>query len=118
MKLSYCVLGTNDLAAAKAFYTAFFAGSEVQHVADTDRMIFWQSPDFAFAVATPFDEQVATHGNGTMIGFDLGSQEAVDTLHQKALELGGACAGKPGPRGPRYSAYVRDLDRNKLCLFA
>jgi predicted lactoylglutathione lyase len=49
------------------------------------------------------------------------SREAVDKAHAKALELGGQCAGPPGPRGPAemnfYAAYVRDLDGNKLGLF-
>lgn len=38
------------------------------------------------------------------------------------LQLGGACEGAPGLRGPDgeqafYGAYFRDLDGNTLCAF-
>ncbi len=40
-------------------------------------------------------------------------------LHAKALALGGADEGAPGPRGggAAYFAYFRDLDGNKLCAY-
>lgn len=116
MKLNYAVLGTNDMGAAEAFYDGLFAGMGLNKMAPSDRMIYWLSDGFAFAVATPFDKAPATRGNGTMIGFSLGSQDAVQRLHALALRLGGTNEGAPGPRGPRYSAYVRDPDGNKLCL--
>ena len=37
-----------------------------------------------------------------------------EEYYKKAIELGGTCEGEPNQRGPRYSAYVRDLDKNKL----
>ena len=49
-----------------------------------------------------------------MIGFNVGSTEEVIRLHSTALELGGTCEGEPGQRGPKFSAYVRDLDKNKI----
>ena len=116
MKMNYFVVGTNDMAAATRFYDQLFAQSGMERVSPTDRMTYWLSPDFAFAAAIPFDEQPATHGNGTMVGFCVGSPEEVERLYKLALELGGTCEGAPGQRGPRFSAYVRDLDKNKLCL--
>lgn len=118
MHLGYVVMGTNDLEAAAAFYDALFEGTGITRLGATDRMIYWQGEGFAFAIATPFDQADATIGNGSMIGFDAGSPEAVRRLHQRAVDLGGANEGDPGPRGPRYSSYVRDLDGNKLCLYA
>jgi len=117
MKMSYCVLGTNNRADSIAFYDSLFEQTGLNQVFSTERMTFWQNEDFAFAVATPFDEEPATHGNGTMIGFSVGSTQEVKRLHGKAIELGGTCEGVPGHRGPRFSAYVRDLDKNKLCFF-
>jgi predicted lactoylglutathione lyase len=39
-------------------------------------------------------------------------------MHAKALELGGADEGAPGPRGEQfYAGYFRDLDGNKLNAF-
>lgn len=81
-------------------------------------MTFWQCEDFAFAIAIPFNDEPASNGNGTMIGFNVGSIEEVKRLHHKAIELGGNCEGEPGERGPKFSAYVRDLDKNKIVFCA
>jgi len=49
-----------------------------------------------------------------MIGFNVGSSEEVKRLHKKVIELGGTCEGGPSQRGPKFSAYVRDPDKNKI----
>lgn len=116
MKMNYFVVGTNDMDAAKTFYTALFAQSGLQCMSPSERMTYWLGEDFAFAAALPFDANPATVGNGMMVGFCVGPKEEVIRLHGLALELGGRCEGAPDQRGPRFSAYVRDLDGNKLCL--
>lgn len=116
MKMNYFVVGTNDRDAATKYYDALFEGTEFAQVLSTDRMTYWMAGSFAFAVAVPFDGNPATNGNGTMVGFDVGTNDQVDRLHQKALDLGGSCEGEPQLRGPFYSAYVRDLDQNKICF--
>ena len=30
------------------------------------------------------------------------------------IELGGKCEGESGQRGPKFSAYARDLDNNEI----
>ncbi len=116
MKMNYFVLGTNDMEAAIKFYDSLFEQTEFQQTFATERMIFWQGEDkdSAFAVAKPFNEEPATHGNGTMLGLSVGAIDEVKRLYQKALQLGGTCEGEPRQRGPRFSAYIRDLDRNKI----
>ncbi|MCK0142127.1 VOC family protein [Aliiroseovarius sp. F20344] len=116
MKMNYFVVGTNDMEAAKTFYSALFDQSGLQCLSPSDRMTYWVGEDFAFAAAKPFDENPATVGNGMMVGFSVGGAEEVTRMHALAIDLGGTCEGKPGQRGPRFSAYVRDLDGNKLCL--
>ena len=116
MQMNYVVVGTNDMAAAAHFYDQLFEQSGVERVSSTDRMTFWLGPDFAFAAAIPFDENPATNGNGTMVGFSVGSADEVERLHALAIKLGGQSEGAPNQRGPRYSAYVRDLDSNKICF--
>lgn len=116
MKMNYFVVGTNDMAASKAFYDALFAQSGLQGMSPTDRMTYWLGEDFAFATAIPFDAKPASVGNGMMVGFCVGPKEEVIRLHALALELGGTDEGAPNQRGPKFSAYVRDLDGNKLCL--
>ncbi len=116
MKMNYFVVGTNDMDAATEFYDQLFAQSGLERVSPTDRMTYWLGTDFAFAAAIPFDKKPATNGNGTMVGFSVGSAEEVERMHSLAIRLGGTSEGEPKRRGPRFSAYVRDLDRNKLCF--
>lgn len=118
MKMNYVVVGTNDITASRAFYDALFEDTGLQTMSPSERMTYWVSEAFAFAVAHPFDGEPATNGNGTMIGFSVGSPADVTRLHALALALGGTCEGTPGQRGPKFSAYVRDLDGSKLCLSA
>ena len=118
MKMNYFVVGTNDLEASTKFYNSLFEQTELNQVLSTERMTFWQGEDedSAFAVATPFNKEPATNGNGTMIGFSVGSIDEVRRLYKKAIGLGGTCEGEPNQRGPRFSAYVRDLDKNKIAF--
>ncbi|MBD5769625.1 VOC family protein [Marinomonas colpomeniae] len=116
MKMNYFVLGTNNMPSAVRFYDALFEQTGFIQTFATDRMTYWQNDEMAFALAIPFDEEEATNGNGTMLGFGVDSVEEVKRLHKKAIELGGRCEGEPNARGPFFSAYVRDLDNNKLCF--
>ena len=116
MKMNYCVLGTNDMSASIKFYDALFEPAGLKGVSPSGRMTYWLGEAFAFATALPFDENPARHGNGSMVGFCVGTAEEVRRYHDRAIALGGICEGAPGSRGPRFSAYVRDLDGNKLCF--
>lgn len=116
MKMHYSVLGTNNMEASIKFYDSLFEKTDLKQVFANERMTYWQCADFTFAVAIPFNEAPATNGNGTMIGISVGSNDEVIRLHKKAIELGGTCEGEPNQRGPYFSAYVRDLDHNKLCF--
>lgn len=118
MNMNYFVVGTNNLKVATQFYDSLFGDTEFDRVMSNERMSYWQGSDKdgAFAVAIPFDESPANNGNGTMVGFSVNTREEVKKLYEKAIELGGSCEGEPNTRGPRFSAYVRDLDRNKLCF--
>lgn len=116
LKMNYCVLGTNNMDAAIAFYDSLFEGENLQKMKASARMTYWLGEDFAFAVALPFNELPATNGNGTMLGFNVGTSEQVIKLYNKAINLGGTCEGQPNQRGPRFSAYIRDLDKNKICF--
>jgi predicted lactoylglutathione lyase len=65
-----------------------------------------------------YDGNPATVGNGTLVALVVDSPETGQALHARALELGGANEGDPGPRtGPFYAGYFRDLDGNKLNAF-
>jgi predicted lactoylglutathione lyase len=117
MKMNYFVFGTNDMQSAVSFYDALFVGSEMKKINDEGRMTLWAGEDFMFALAEPFDDNEATVGNGTMIGLNLKSADEVKRVYAKALSIGGVDEGQPDIRSGRFSAYVRDLDNNKICLF-
>lgn len=71
-----------------------------------------------FWVQLPHDQNAASVGNGTHVGFIARSKGAVNKFHEAALAHGGSNNGEPGPRadyGPDYyGAFVFDLDGNKL----
>ncbi|MDX2370622.1 MAG: VOC family protein [Colwellia sp.] len=117
MKMNYFVFGTNDMTAAVTFYDLIFADCGMTKLHNEGRMTLWGGNEFMFALAEPFDGNTATAGNGNMVGFNLGSSEQVKSLYHKTLTLGATDEGEPGIRSGRFSAYIRDLDNNKLCFF-
>ncbi len=117
----YATVGANNVEKAVAFYEELMGVAGWAKAFDHPRGgRIWRSPSGdMFGVLKPFDEKPATVGNGGMIGLGLDSPAQVDALHAKALALGGADEGAPGPRGggAAYFAYFRDLDGNKLCAY-
>ncbi len=127
--LTYVYIGTNDLERATRFYDALLAPLDMQRCitgdAEWDRIssgwgIYENDGlrEFAFWVGTPFNQQPATAGNGSMVAFRARSWKEVDDFHAAALATGGTSEGAPGLR-PHYNpdfyaAYVRDPDGNKL----
>jgi len=119
--IGYVTLGTNNIDRAAEFYDALLQEIGAGRFMETDTFIAWAvAPDRpALSVTKPFDGNAASVGNGVMVALAVDSQDKVDALHQKAMELGGMDEGAPGPRGDSgfYAAYFRDLDGNKLNAF-
>jgi catechol 2,3-dioxygenase-like lactoylglutathione lyase family enzyme len=118
--IGYVTLGTNDLPRAAAFYDALLAEVGVKRLMDFGRGYAWGSSMGRpmLGIMKPYDGRPATVGNGVMVAIGVDSQEKVDRLYRKALELGGKDEGPAGPRGGSfYAAYFRDLDGNKLNCF-
>jgi catechol 2,3-dioxygenase-like lactoylglutathione lyase family enzyme len=123
--IGYALLGSNDMDRARGFYDALFGTIDVGRLMEfptgaTAWGASWTTP--MLGITPPYDGAAATPGNGTMIALVLDERAKVDTLHAKALQLGGADEGAPGVRGDEgeqafYAAYFRDLDGNKLCAF-
>ena len=115
--IGYTMVGTNDFDKAVRFYDELFASVGINRLFDSEDSVAWGTSMKApgFAVCRPYNKQPATVGNGVMIAIALDSTDKVDAFHAKALELGGADEGAPGPRtGNFYAGYFRDLDGNKL----
>ena len=120
--IGYVTLGTNDLEKAVSFYDQLFATIGAGRFLETEQFVAWSTgmDQAGVSVTKPFDGKPATVGNGTMVAIMLDSNDKVDAFYQKAIELGGTCEGKPGPRGEMsgfYAGYFRDLDGNKLNAF-
>lgn len=120
--IGYVTLGTNDLEKAVSFYDQLFGTIGAGRFLETEQFVAWSTgmDQAGVSITKPFDGKPATVGNGTMVAIMLDSNEKVDAFYQKAIELGGTCEGKPGPRGEMsgfYAGYFRDLDGNKLNAF-
>lgn len=122
--LSHVTVGTNDLARAIGFYDRVLAPLGLCRM-DTDLAQGWAGyalPGEAarpFWVLLPFDGQPATVGNGVTVAFEAEDRATVNAVHAAAMAAGGQDEGGPGLRphyhAGFYSAYMRDLDGNKLC---
>lgn len=122
--LGYVTLGTNNLAAAAAFYDALFADTDICRMMETEGYyIYWSSSQEqpGLALVRPYDGKPATLGNGVMVAMHMPDVQTVNKLYTKAIELGASDEGAPGYRGEStsefYAGYFRDLDGNKLNFF-
>jgi len=118
--IGYVTLGTNDLDRAAAFYDALLGELGASRFMTGERLLAWGTrPDQPMlAVCTPHDGGRAAVGNGTMVALAAGSQDNVQRVHAKALELGASNEGDPGERMQGfYGGYFRDPDGNKLVAF-
>lgn len=116
--LSYATIGTNDLEKSAPFYTELLGTQGVTKFFDHPRggVMFGKDGKLILGVLLPFNGDVATAGNGSMVAFDLPSREAVDAFYAKAISLGATDEGMPGERAPGfYMAYFRDPEGNKFC---
>ena len=115
--IGYAMFGTRDLPRAAAFYDALLGELGATRAMESDRYILWASGSKSpmLGVVKPFDGNDASVGNGTMIALVVDSNDKVDRIYKKAIELGAKDEGPAGPRGDTfYVGYFRDLDGNKL----
>jgi catechol 2,3-dioxygenase-like lactoylglutathione lyase family enzyme len=118
-QIGYVCLGANDFDRACAFYDALTAELGGKRLFPTPHGLMYRLGSGAMIMVTrPYDDKAAHPGNGTMLAINVDTKDDVARVHAKALELGGSCEGKPGPRGQFGEfAYFRDLDGNKIAVF-
>ena len=127
--IGYVTVGSDDIARAKRFYSAFLPALGYGLTEGPDGLSYalpyapdqrTVSPDFY--VKAPYDGAPASAGNGAMIAFQARDQQQVRALHAAALAAGGSDEGPPGFRaayGPRfYVGYLRDPQGNKIALYS
>ena len=118
--IGYAMVGTNDLAKAKAFYDALLGEMGAKVLMDVGRAAFYGTAmgQPMFGICVPYNQEAANPGNGNMIALPGGSRAGVDALYAKAISLGATDEGAPGERMPGfYAGSFRDLDGNKLAFF-
>jgi catechol 2,3-dioxygenase-like lactoylglutathione lyase family enzyme len=127
--IAYVTVGTDDIAGAKRFYSAFLPALDYGLEEGPEGLSYTlpvppgQSaalPDFY--VKPTFDGRPASAGNGTMIAFEARNQKQFRDLHAAALAAGGFDEGQPGFRatyGPHFFVgNLRDPQGNKIALFS
>ncbi|GAA0270945.1 VOC family protein [Alteraurantiacibacter aestuarii] len=120
---SHHMIGTNDLARAKAFYDATFTalGGSEGMLDEVKGRVAYRHNGGVFIVTRPRNGEPATAANGSTIGFAVDTPEQADAWHAAGVVAGGtAIEDPPGVRdlGDRklYLAYLRDPDGHKLCV--
>jgi len=115
------MVGTNDLDKAIKFYDHLLQVIDLKRIVTNKKYAGYsskkESGDIEFYVTNPVNEEKATYGNGTQISFVVDSKETVDNFYNLGIKLGGKDEGTPGIRSDDYYCYIRDLDKNKICVF-
>lgn len=119
--LHHVSVGSTDVVRAGKFYDAVLKPLGYKRVADYSpgAIGYGERKDAPqFWVGLPHDQNAASVGNGTHVGFIAKSKQAVNKFHEAALKAGGSNNGEPGPRpdyGPTYyGSFIYDLDGNKI----
>ena len=119
--IGFVMVGTNDLDKAIKFYDHLLEVIDLKRVVTNEKYAGYsskkESGDIEFYVTNPVNKEKATYGNGTQISFVVDSKETVDNFYNLGIKLGGKDEGTPGIRSDDYYCYIRDLDKNKICVF-
>ena len=123
--IGFVMVGTNDLSKSITYYDALLDLLDLKRVDTSDDYAAYapkNNPEnIEFYVTKPANGDKANFGNGTQISFIAEAKEVVEKFHELAVKLGGKSEGDPGerPEGSKvYYSYIRDLDGNKICVFA
>ena len=125
---SHIMVGSNDIEASKVFYDAVLGtlgckpGILSINPTGQARYLYIHENNM-FIITEPINDEPASGGNGTTIGFSVPDTETGDAWHQAGIENGGeTCEDPPGIRDVKkyvgydmYLAYLRDPSGNKLC---
>ena len=120
--ISFVMVGTNNLDKAINFYDSLIDIIELKRAVTNEKYAGYSPNDkpdeVEFYITNPVNKEKATFGNGTQISFVVNSKELVNKFYNTGIQLGGKNEGAPGIRSGDYYCYFRDLDGNKICVFA
>ena len=122
---SHIMIGTNDIAKARTFYTKVLATLGAGEPMENDsasghKRLFFMHNGAILAISEPINDEPATCANGATLGFACDGLEQVKAFHDAAVAAGGtSIEDPPGPRessmGTLNLSYVLDPDGHKLC---
>jgi catechol 2,3-dioxygenase-like lactoylglutathione lyase family enzyme len=119
--IDHMSVGVADLARSGAFYNAILEPLGYVRLFDHPRALGYGPPgarDEAFAIVAAGEGGRAPAGQAWHVAFIAPSHQAVDDFYSIALQHGATDEGPPGFRpdyGPSYyTAFIRDLDGNRL----
>ena len=120
--IGYAFVGTNNLEASLAFYDKLaeaLGGKRLFQVPEERGWFYGNGQGAMLAVATPYDKEEASCGNGAMIALVCPDTETVDKAYQTAIDAGAKGDGEPGWRIENvfYGAYFYDPCGNKICVY-
>ena len=124
---SHIMIGANDIEKSKMFYDKILGvlgckpGRLFPNRSGQTRYFYFHE-NMTFCVSEPINNEPATHGNGSTIGFNIMIPELGNAWHAEGIKNGGVtCEDPPGIREGNgykmYLAYLRDPSGNKLCGF-
>ncbi|MDA9608796.1 VOC family protein [SAR86 cluster bacterium] len=124
---SHIMIGANDIEKSKIFYDEILGvlgckpGRFFPNLTGQTRYFYFHN-NMTFCISEPIDDEPATHGNGTTIGFSVKDPDEGNAWHAAGIKNGGTtCESPPGIREgdgyKMYLAYLRDPSGNKLCGF-
>ena len=120
--IGFVMVGTNNLNKAISFYDVLLETINLKRIVTNEKYAGYSSNEnpeiIEFYVTNPANKEKATYGNGTQISFLVNSKDAVDKFYNLGIKLGGKDEGAPEIRSGDYYCYLRDLDENKVCVFA
>lgn len=124
--IGYATVGTNDIEKAQSYYDALLGELGATRLMEMPEEQGFTMYGTGFdkpmlGVTKPYDGAAASVGNGSMIAFAMESRQQVESLHARAIELGGSDEGAPGLRGDEamgfFASYFRDPEGNKFCVY-
>ena len=123
--IGYAMFGTNDVSKSTGFYDKILTPLDIIKIEIDNNYIGYANKaapqEIIFYLTKPYNQEKASFGNGTMLAFKAKSNQVVDECHSIALKNGAINEGSPGIRegyGNVYYSYFRDLDKNKICIYA
>lgn len=119
--VNHVMVGVKDLEGAKRFYDAVLGMLGVEPGIAKLQRYFYRSPSGTFAIAARVPGELASAGNGTMLGFEAESPDHVQAAFSAGMATGGRALSNPPcwrehGENSLFTAQLSDPEGNKIYL--